>query len=168
MQGKKYNDDVKEKAYALFDTNNNLTFISKKLGIPKSTLFGWKKAYDARTEEDENLAQVRTKKKEKFVTDAWRGIELSNAILLRRLERAFSEENAIDRLLDAVCDECVSQEVPYNERKALLAKVSTLHCEDLGKLVQVLGTLYDKQALVNKEETEILGGQVALKKFEDF
>ena len=66
-KGKKYNDDVKEKAYALFDTNNNLTYISQKLGIPKSTLFGWKKEYDARTEEDENLAQLRTKKKEKFI-----------------------------------------------------------------------------------------------------
>ena len=167
-KGKKYNDDVKEKAYALFDTNNNLTYISQKLGIPKSTLFGWKKEYDARTEEDKNLAQLRTKKKEKFILGAWRSIELSQQILERRLARALEEETRIDELMLLVDESARKEGFTQEMRKGLLTRVAQLHCDDLGKLVQVLGTLYDKQALANKEATEILGGQVTLKKFEDF
>lgn len=38
---------------------------------------------------------------------------------------------------------------------------------DIGKLTNILGTLYDKQALANKEATTIVDGNVALRKFED-
>jgi hypothetical protein len=44
--------------------------------------------------------------------------------------------------------------------------VASLKCDDLGRLVAILGTLYDKQALANREETEIVGGSVVAK-FED-
>lgn len=166
MQGKKYGSAVMEQAYALFDTENNINFISRRLGVPESTLRGWKKAYDERTEQDDDLAKLRAKKKERFARKAWRSIELSMTLLERRLERAVEQEAELDRLLqEANGEDAVRSE---RARKEILGKLSVLRCEDMGKLATVLGTLYDKQALIAKEETEIVGGEVRLlKRFEE-
>ena len=165
--GQKYNDDVKERAYAFFDTNNNIGFISRKMGIPESTLRGWKKEYDARAEEDGELATLRAKYKAGFVRSAWRSIALSQALLERRLRRAVEDEALIDELLLLVDAAAKGENVASTLRQGLVSKVKALHCEDIGKLVSILGTLYDKQALANREETEIVGGNLTVERFED-
>lgn len=132
-KGKKYNDDVKEKAYALLGAGNSYSFVSRKLGIPESTLRGWK-GQESNAENEENLVKLRAKKKEEFATRAWQAINLAQTLLERSLKRAVDENKEID----------------------------------LGKLVTIIGTLYDKQALANKEATEIVDGEIGVRKFEDF
>lgn len=166
-KGKKYNEDVKEKAYALFASGNSYAFVSEKLGIPESTLRGWRKQ-PSNAENEEKLAELRAKKKQEFVDRAWRSIELSQNIMERRLRRALEQENEIDELLLLVDESARDEGLTQEMKRGLLTRVSALHCDDLGKLVQVQGVLYDKQALANKEATEIVDGQVTLKKFEDF
>nr|DAI27434.1 MAG TPA: hypothetical protein [Caudoviricetes sp.] len=46
--------------------------------------------------------------------------------------------------------------------------MSAIKIESVKELAVVLGTLYDKQALANKEATAIVEGNIAVKKFEDF
>ena len=165
--GQKYNDDIKERAYALFDTNNNVEYVSRKLGVPESTLRGWKKKYEAEIEKDPALAQRRAKYKADFVKSAWRSINMAQSLLTRRLERALANEDAIDALIDLVDEEARERKMSEKKRHELVGMVAGLKCDDLGKLVAILGTLYDKQALANREETEIVGGSVKLDKFED-
>ena len=55
-----------------------------------------------------------------------------------------------------------------SQRRALYKKLESIKIEDIGKLAVVLGTIYDKQALANKEATSIIDGSIAVKKFEDF
>ena len=116
---------------------------------------------------EENLVELRAKKKKEFVNKAWRSIELSQSLLERKLQRALEQEKQIDELMvlvdETARDEGMTQEV----RRGLLSKIALLHCDDLGKISQVLGVLYDKQALACKEETEIVGGSVTLRRFED-
>ena len=47
-------------------------------------------------------------------------------------------------------------------------KLAKIKVEDVKSLATVLGTLYDKQALANKEATAIVEGSITVKKFEDF
>lgn len=165
--GKKYNDDVMEKAYALFDTNNNISYISRRLGVPESTLRGWKRKYDRESERDPTLARLRAQYKADFVKSAWRTINMTQALLERRLRRAVENESLIDGLLSFAAESTASERLSDKRRQELLSKISALQCEDLGRLVTVLGTLYDKQALASREETEIVGGNVRVEKFED-
>ena len=162
--GQKYNDNVKERAYALFDTYNNMEFISRKLGVPVSTLWGWKRKYDKMTESDPALKAAREKQKEGFVRSAWRSINMTQELLERRLRRAVEDEDLIDELLDLVQREAKGEVLSAKAKQELLGKVRALKCDDVGKLTQALGILYEKQALANREATGILGGTI---RFED-
>lgn len=165
--GQKYNKDVKERAYALFDTYNNMEFISRKLGVPVSTLWGWKRKYDKMTEDDPALKAAREKQKSDFVRSAWRSINMTQELLERRLRRSVEDEDLIDELLALVERESKGEQMSAKTRQELLGKVRALKCDDVGKLTQALGILYEKQALANREETEILGGSLSVERFED-
>ena len=166
-KGKKYGDDVREKAYALFASGNTVPYVAKKLGLPESTVRGWRKTKYTQIDE-ENLVAIRAKKKEEFVSKAWKAINLSQTLLERKLARAVEQEEEIDSLMKLV--DGTAKEVGLSDagKRALLNNVAQLRCDDLGKLATVLGTLYDKQALAMKEATEIVEGEIKLKKFEDF
>ena len=53
------------------------------------------------------------------------------------------------------------------QRQALYMKLAKIKVDDVKSLATVLGTLYDKQALANKEATTIVEGNITVRKFED-
>ena len=166
-QGKKYDQAVIEKAYALLGAGNTISFVSKKLGIPYSTIRGWKDQ-PSKADCEENIVKLREKKKTEFIGRAWQSISLAQTLLERKLERAVNEEDRIDELIKLVDEAARGEGLNQQQRQALLHKISDLRCDDIGRVSTVLGTLYDKQALANKEATEIVEGSVTLKKFEDY
>ncbi|MBQ7307116.1 MAG: hypothetical protein IJW82_01140 [Clostridia bacterium] len=90
MRGKKFNDDIKEKALAMMVVNNNLSEISRELNVCESTLRTWKNS------NNDEFAKLRTKKKEEFVNRAWEVISLGQEILIRDLKSAIKSGNSID------------------------------------------------------------------------
>ena len=100
-QGKKYNDDLKERAFALLVCNNSVAYVAKELDLPYSTVKTWEKKFLAQSEElarqekerddgspndevtksnDElDLAKLRKKKKEEFVESAWSHLQVRNS-----------------------------------------------------------------------------------------
>ncbi len=170
-QGKKYNDDIKEKAFALLACNNNAMDVAKQLGIKYTTIKTWEKKYlekskelaekrakggdsyeVTKSESEFDLERLRNENKKKFVDDAWRLIDKTKTLLERRLDRAIESEDELDKLVE---------EISRLDNKEL-------KLEQAKELAVVLGTLYDKQALANKEATAIVEGNVTIKKFEDF
>ena len=99
-KGQKYNDDIREKAIALLTVNNSVSFVARELGLPRSTVKSWKEAFDKEAEEsgEDNIAKLRQKKKEDFINDAWKLIDLSKGVLEKRLTRAMDNEEALDEL----------------------------------------------------------------------
>ena len=49
----------------------------------------------------------------------------------------------------------------------LIDKLKALKNFKLSELSTLIGTMYDKQALANKEATTIVGGNITVRKFED-
>ncbi len=168
-KGQKYNDDIKEKAYALLAVNNNVSFVAEKLGLPRTTVKSWKEAYDKKAKErgEETIAELRQKKKEEFVEDAWGLIGKIQTLLERRLNRAIESENVIDELLNEIL-QLDYKDLTTPQRQALYKKISTIKVESVKELATVLGTLYDKQALANNEATQRVEGTLEFKKFEDY
>lgn len=74
-----------------------------------------------------------------------RAVMLSERLLLSRLERALLHEEEIERLMEGV--ERLSREEGYTEkeRRELLASLSSLRCEDLSKLVSIIGALSERE-----------------------
>jgi len=187
-QGKKYNDDLKERAFALLAVNNSVSYVANELGLPYSTVKTWEKKFLAQSaelerrekeqgevgpqtdevtkpNEDLDLARLRKKKKEEFVEDSWRLVSKTATLIERRLDRAIGSEDVIDELLDEILS-LDHKELTDAQRKSLYAKISAIKIENVRELAVVLGTLYDKQALANKEPTTIVDGDVVVK-FED-
>lgn len=166
-RGRKYNDDLKERAFALLAVNNSVSFVAKELGIPRSTLKSWKEAYDRGADDNEGLsiAKLRHKKKEEFVRNAWECIDKVEMLLKRRLDRAISNEDVIDKVLDEML-KLEGEGISEAQTRSICAKLSSLKLESVRELATILGTLYDKQALANKEATSIVDSDVALR-FED-
>lgn len=133
-KGQKYNEEIKERAWAMFSVYGNLNYISRHLKVPRSTITGWKKEFDKLSEESDVIANLRNVKKQEFVVRAWQAVNLSQTLLEKALKDAEAGKREID----------------------------------VDKLVRIIGTLYDKQALANKEATEIVEGNAVIKKFEDF
>ena len=134
-KGKKYNDDIKEKAFALLACNNNAQVVADKLGLPYTTVKTWEKNWIRQAQErearqrtlqetpqseddtegaptkpvtkstrfeDESLIELRKKKKEEFVEDAWGLIGKIRSLLERRLDRALDSENVLDELVEEI------------------------------------------------------------------
>lgn len=168
-KGKKYNDDIKEKAFALLAVNNSVSYVAEQLGLPRSTVKSWKEAYDKKAIEggEDTIAKLRQKKKEEFVEGAWNLIGKVQTLLERRLGRAIESEDVIDELVDEILA-LDHKDLTDTQRKALYSKIMAIKVESVKELSVVLGTLYDKQALANKEATAIVDGNINTTiKFED-
>ena len=153
MTGSKGDSATREKAYALFATEDNLSRIARELGVPDSTVRGWKKKYDEECAKDPVKAEARDEKKREFVSNCWGIMNDTVTVLARRIKRAMNEEDEIDRLIDEVTDEAVEKDLDWKKTQSIIGKVESLKCEDIVKLTTVLGTLYDKQALASGDST---------------
>lgn len=166
-RGQKHNDDIKEKARALLVADNNVSRVAKALGIPRSTIKSWKESFERESEQGtDDFAELRHKKKESFVNNAWDIIKQSQTLLARRLNRAIESENEIDALVEEIT-KLDHKQLTDTQRKALYSRITAIKVESVKEIAVVLGTLYDKQALAANEATQNVGGSVVMK-WEDF
>lgn len=147
-QGKKYNDDIKEKVFALLACNNSVAEVARTLNLPYSTVQTWLNKYIAQSEilaqqekngvrnYEQDLVKLRQQKKEEFIRNAWRTIGKAHTLIEKRIDRAMENPD------DPECE--------INVRE----------------LSTVLGTLYDKQALACKDATTIVEANATVR-FED-
>lgn len=151
-QGKKYDDDFKEKVLAEVATTNSLSKVAKKYKLAVSTVKDWRDKLNSpeNKEKLQEFEKLRNKKKTEFVEEAWKNIELAQEILSRRLQRAVAHEVTLDIMLEEILKETTGADA----KKAIRNKFSAITLEDVGKISTILGTLYDKQALANNEPTE--------------
>ncbi len=174
MKGSKYKDDILLQAFSFFAAGKRPKEVADLLNIPLSTVQKWnirwnKKGFKLQPEsaggETLNLAQVSSDYKKEFIAKSWALIGRAQEVLSRRLERAVQSEDSIDELVLEI-ENLDRDELNDLQRKVLHSKIATIKIESVKELAVVLGTLYDKQALANKEPTSIVDAQV--RKFEDF
>lgn len=179
-RGKKYGDEIKEKAIAMHMTGDSLSQISKKMGIALTTIRGWivqnqkniedleSGKIDERSEvgkKTKEFVKVRTKNIEQFIDDAWDISLMANKIAKRRLKRALGREDEIDTML-IMAAKALSPIEAKQLGKKIAKNIAHIRLDDIGKLATVSGTMFDKQRLANGESTSNV--DVTVKKLEDF
>ena len=176
-QGKKYNDDIKEKAFALLACNNSVADVARALNLPYTTVQTWQGKYLAQSEKlaqqeengapnnEQDLVKLRQQKKEEFINDAWSLVSKTKTLIERRLDRAIESEDVIDQLLDEIL-QLDKEDLSDQQRRSLHTKIAAIKIENVRELAVVLGTLYDKQALANKEPTAVVDCNISIR-FED-
>ena len=158
-QGSKYTDEQKEQALAML-TTMSVKAVSENLNIPENTLRDWKKNAEKTNPE---FVELRNEKKKQFVEKAWNIMEKANQLLERKLDRALTKEKELDDDLDELYEETDFEKKKDREKYLRVArKVDALKMENIGQLSTVIGTMYDKQALINKEATVNHGADASL------
>lgn len=162
-QGQKYDPKVKEEIRGRLALGESITAISNNTKVSRTAIYAWKREWD-KEEPDPLHDELLSQKKAEFIKQCWSNIELCNTLIERRLRRAAENEEQLNKILD----ELLSQEgMTDTRRKALLSQFASLKMENPRDTAVILGTIYDKQALANKEPTEIVDGEVKVTKFED-
>ena len=163
--GKKAHDEIREKAFAMLAVGESYASVAKKLGLSESTVRTWAKKWENEDDPSEseknfaNFAELRAKKKEEFVNNAWGLISKAQVLLEKRLNRAIESETEVDKMIDVVLSD---DELSDKTKQALISKLKTIKVDDMREIVTVLGTIYDKQALANKEATSIVEGGITV------
>jgi len=152
MQGSRYSDDDRERAKQLLASGKTITEVSKEMSIPFSTVNGWKKSF----EDSENFEELRNEYKKKFDKQTSEIIDAGLSILKKRFKKAEKYEDELESLLREYADACRDddEELSKEKLKALAGKISTMKIDDVSKISQVIGTLYDKRALSQGESTQ--------------
>lgn len=156
MRGKITDPQTKELAKQLLASGKSVSDVSAELKIPRGTVGTWYRLLQS----DPEFIQLRRIKKESFAEKAAKICEKGTDILLRRLDRAMEEEAAMDEIIDTI----MAEDVPYPQRKALVAKVQNMFAADFKAVGTIVGTMYDKMRLATGQSTEIVEGVV---RFED-
>ena len=84
-RGKKYTDEIKEKAYFMYAACGNFNEVSRQLGIPITTIKTW-----IDKKEPDELDELRTQKKMEFVDKASEIIDMA----LDRLKKELEDEES--------------------------------------------------------------------------
>lgn len=92
-KGKKYDDEIKEKALAMLATCRDIEEISKQLKIPGRTLRDWKAAEIVKDGESD-FARLRQEKKAEFINKAWEVIGLATEQVKKTIKDAGPGEAA--------------------------------------------------------------------------
>lgn len=166
MRGQKHTDETRIKAIELLSVYS-VAEVARQLGIHENTVRTWSKGETKASKADsEQLVELRAKRKQEFVDDAWDIINKAKALINRRLSRALTQESEIDTLLDKANEEIdsldCSPKTKDQMKKTVSGKIQALKLEDLRELSVALGTIYDKQALANNENTINAGITVTL------
>ena len=154
-QGSKYTDEQKEQALAML-TTMSFKAVSKSLKIPENTLRDWKNNAEKINPE---FVKLRNKKKEEFVEKAWNIIGKANLLIEKKIDRALSAEEDIENIVKKAKN---SENLDKDDIANLIKNIHKLGIENIGQVSTVIGTLYDKQALINKEATVNHGADASL------
>ena len=154
-QGSKYTDEQREQALTMLLTMS-FKEVSKNLNIAERTLRDWK---DKEEEINPEFAELRKKKKEEFVKKSWEIIEKANKLLEIRLDRELEQETTINAMIESIEG---NPDIDAEEVAALKRALQRVKIESLAQLTTTIGTLYDKQALINKEATINHGADASL------
>lgn len=148
-RGKKTSPEDKYKVMALWFTNYNLRETARILNMPLSTVKG---IVDENRYKEE-FEELRTQKQKEFADKATEVIEKTLILLNKRLDRAISDEEELDDLIDEVYFKD-NDEMSYTEKSAIISKIKGLQLQSVKELATLMGTTFDKRALSRGETTQ--------------
>lgn len=148
-RGKKYGDEIKEKAIALYSVCGSFSQVGRELGVPTSTISGWIKN-DAPEAE---VAMKRLSAKMDFAEKAGELLNKNLELLERRVLTALEYEDDLAALIEQIRD-APNQEISDKKKTTLINKINALQIQKMGDITSAISMLYDKRALAKGEATE--------------
>jgi transposase-like protein len=156
-RGKQTPPEIREKCLSIVASTGNVSEASKQTGIPETTIRDWIKQND-------EFVEYRNNKKQEFIDKSWEIINKAQKLIDSRVVRAIEYDELLNKQIELIKqDKKLTEQDKINAIEFILQKKA----ENTKDMAVILGTLYDKQALANKEATAIVEGNIGIKKFEE-
>lgn len=140
-------DKEKVKAVLYINPEASNRELSRRTGIPRQTI----DTMITDLKSSDEFDHYRQIQKEQFIQEAWAVVRKATLLADRRFSRALDDETALDKFLDMLMRDDVSQ----SDKKAIYSRIKDLQMTSIRDIAIALGTLYDKQALASGEPTQI-------------
>ncbi len=150
-KGRKIDDGTKERVIALAAAGWSYSRIKDETGVSKA------KTSDILNNLDKDaFEQLRTKKREQFIDQAWVDIDSALELGRQKVKLATVAINEFQRTIDKLID-LLENNKDTNGRGIidLIKALSSVTGIPLAHISTYVGTLYDKQALAQGKPTEI-------------
>jgi len=153
---------IKEKAVAMLCTES-MVEVSKKMGIPMSTLHRWKRERgveirDTFEEVKKIEVEKHVNKMEEFINEAWKVTINSVKLLNKKVEKATNDLGEIDSLCAFILEHKkeVLNDAGFGNQEIveLFNKLRGLEVIRVGEISSVMGTAFDKYQLASGGATE--------------
>ena len=102
------------------------------------------------------FAEVYAQKKEEFAEVSTEIINKGLFLLNKRFDIAIKHEESFEKLIEEIYA-AGKEELSQDEKNRLVAKIRILQLQKVGEITTSFGTLYDKRALAQGENTENVG-----------
>jgi transposase-like protein len=86
-------DKIKERVLAELASGETIASVARKHKIPETTIGTWKKKA---MEKDDKFVELRAKRKEEFINNAWDIIEDAQKLMKENLKKALNGDEKID------------------------------------------------------------------------
>ncbi|MBQ9744481.1 MAG: hypothetical protein IJW19_05080 [Clostridia bacterium] len=161
----KLTEAIKGKLKAECAINMNNCDIAEKFGIAESTVRKYRKEF----EKDPDYANLCDIKKQEFIELGWDTILNSSQLVNKRIKRANKSEEEMDKLLHETMQVMLKESDKFNAAtiEAFVKKFVALQVMDMSKVASILGTIYDKVALAEKQPTQNINASFDVTRFED-
>jgi hypothetical protein len=140
-------DEKREQVKALLATGMAKDAIAKTLKI------SWDTVNRISQEAPDKIEDFRVQKRKQFVDRLWNSMDKALGLADKRIELALEGAEKLDTIYDKIVD----SELDFKQKQELLNAINSLTQIPLGQISTFIGTIYDKQALMNDENTQNVG-----------
>lgn len=149
-RGKKYSDEIKEKAYYMYAVSQNIREVARNLSLSPSTVKSWIDC-KARAEPDE-FEQLRTQKKHDFIEMSSSIIDKGLELIDRRITIALEKQDELEHIIHEI-ELTSDDEISTKQKQAAITAVKEVQLQKIRDVTTAIGTLYDKRALAQGDST---------------
>lgn len=141
--GNKLDLQTIEKIRAFVALGKPYNQIARELGI------SWASVQKYAEEAADEVQKLREQKKQQFIDDIWKSIRSALRLGQHKIDLAMAAEEKLEELMDTLRE----KEVEPDKIMALMKELSKAMSIPLAHISTYIGTLYDKQALMQGDPT---------------
>lgn len=140
-------DEKRERVKALLATGMAKDAIAKTLKI------SWDTVNRISQEEPDKIENIREQKRMQFIDRLWNSMDNALGLADKRIELAMEGAEKLDSIYDKIGD----SDLDFKQKQELMNAINNLTNIPLGQISTFIGTVYDKQALMQGLNTANVG-----------
>lgn len=136
-------DERKERIKALLSAGKSKNQVAKDVKV------SWATVDKVSKEAPDEIENLREHKRALFIDRLWNSMDNALGLADKRIKLALEGSEK----LDVICDKIIDSDMEVKQKQEMLNAINNLSSIPLGQISTFIGTVYDKQALMQGQST---------------